>query len=222
MTLQPTLLIEDVDIDLIECLIVEDAGQKSYTFRGPFMELNIQNKNKRTYPSPVVKPQVEKYQDVIRVNRSVGELNHPNTLDIDPKNISHKTTSLKFDGANLVMGEAIVAKTPNGLIVRALMDEQIKLGVSSRGSGTLKDGIVQNDFRYVCNDIVWEPSAPTAFVEAVLESQEEWILENGILVEKELDDLKGKLRNFSQKDINKVTLDIFERALNMAAANMHI
>lgn len=210
------LLIEDIDLDSIICEVLEEKTGKSYSIRGPFIEANIKNKNSRIYPGPVIRPQVEKYQAVIEANRAVGELNHPATLEIDPKNISHKTTSLKFEGENIVMGEAKIASTPNGMIVRALMDEGIKLGVSSRGAGTLKEGIVQKDYKYVCNDIVWEPSAPSAFVEGVLEAKTEWLLENNVLVEKDVDDLKSQLAKFGRKNINKVRLSIFEQALNMA------
>ena len=213
------LLIEEIDLDSIECSVLEEgtAKEKNYLIRGPFIEANIKNKNNRIYPSPVIKPQVEKYQELIKNNRAVGELNHPSTLEIDPKNISHKTTKLEWDGDNIVFGEARITKTPYGMIVRSLMDEGIKLGVSSRGSGTLKEGVVQKDYRYVCNDIVWEPSAPAAFVEGVLEAKTEWVLENGILVEKDIEELQEDLSNFKTKDINKVVTHVFEKALNKAA-----
>ena len=213
------LLIEDIDLDSILCEVLIEGKEKTYSIRGPFIESNVKNKNNRIYPGPVVKPQIEKYQEAIQTNRAVGELNHPTTLEIDPKNISHKITSLAFDGPNIVMGEAKITKTPNGMIVRALMDENVKMGVSSRGAGTLKEGIVQKDYRYVCNDIVWEPSAPSAFVEGILEAKTEWILEEGILKEKEIDSLKNQLTKFGSKSINKVRLDIFAQALEMAIHN---
>lgn len=214
-----SILIEEIDLDSMECVVLEEttSGPKVYKIRGPFIEANIKNKNKRIYPSPVVRPQVESYQQVIKNNRAVGELNHPNTLEIDPKNISHKITKLEFVTENIVEGEATISGTPNGMIVKALMDDGIKLGVSSRASGTLKEGIVQKDFKYICNDIVWEPSAPSAFVESVLEADTEWIIENGILVEKELEDLQKRLADFRGEDINKVLLGMFEQAINMAA-----
>jgi hypothetical protein len=214
-----TLLIEDIDLDSMICEVLEEAAGKKYSIRGPFIEANIKNKNNRIYPGPVIRPQVEKYQDAITENRAVGELNHPATLEIDPKNISHKITSLKFEGANVVMGEAVIGGTNNGMTVRALMDMGVKLGVSSRGAGTLKEGIVQKDYKYVCNDIVWEPSAPSAFVEGILEAKTEWLLENDILVEKDIDDLKSQLSKFGRKNINKVRLDIFEQALDKALHN---
>lgn len=211
-----SLLIEEVDLQSIEqVILVEKATkEKKYIIKGPFMEANIKNKNKRIYPSPIIRPEVEKYQKAIKEMRSAGELNHPKTLEIDPKNISHRTTKLAFDGDNIVLGEAQISSSPNGMIVRALMDDGFKLGVSSRGAGTLKDGIVQKDFKYVCNDIVWEPSASSAFVESIMEAKTEWVLEEGILVEKDLEDYKNRLANYKKGDVNKVLLGIFEDMLN--------
>ena len=215
------LLIEQIDFSSIESSVLEEAvtKEKSYTIKGPFIEANIKNKNARIYPSPVIKPQVESYQTLIKTNRAVGELNHSSTMDIDPKNISHKITKLDWINENIVEGTANVLKTPNGMIMRALMDDKIKMGVSTRGCGTLKEGVVQKDYRYVCNDIVFEPSAPNAFVDGILESKTEWLLENGILVEKDINDLKSQLKNFNQKDVNKVVTNIFKEALRRASMN---
>jgi len=142
--MQKTLLIEEVDLDLVESIV--DSKKSKYSIKGPFIECNLKNRNNRIYPDGVVRPIVENYQKLIKENRAVGELCHPATLEINPKNIAIKTTRLAFDGPNIVLGEAQVCSTPNGMIVRALMDDGIKLAVSSRGSGTLKEGVVQNDF----------------------------------------------------------------------------
>lgn len=210
------LLIEEVDLDstINEILVEAQNHRKRYLIRGPFIEANIENKNKRVYPSPIVIPQMELYQEAIRKHRAVGELNHPQSLEINPKNISHKIIKMEWEGKNIVLGEAEISSTPNGMIVRALMDSGIKLAVSSRGSGTLKEGVVQKDYKYICNDIVWDPSASKAFVDNILEHKTEWILENGLLVEHEVENLKAKLANFSHKDINKVITEVFKEALD--------
>ncbi len=206
-----TFLIEEVDLDLLES--IADKKKGLYSIRGPFIECNTKNRNNRVYPDGIIKPIVEKYQNEIAGNRAVGELNHPDTLEIDPKNIAIKTTSLKFEGDNIVLGEAQVCTTPNGMIVRALMDDGIKLAVSSRGSGTLKDGVVQSDFSYVCQDVVWSPSAPSAFVENILEAKSEWVVKNGILYERELEDIQSKLKDFKGADMATVIGNIFEEVL---------
>lgn len=212
------LLVEECDLQSITNEVLEESkgGPKKYMIKGPFIEANRENKNKRVYPGPIVAPQVEAYQTKINENRAVGELEHPSTLEINPKNISHKTTKLAWDGKNIVLGEAEICTTPNGMIVRSLMDSGIKMAVSSRGSGTLKEGVVQKDYKYICNDIVWDPSAPSAFVENILEAQTEWIIENGILLEQEVEDLQEKLKHFRGKDINKVLVSILDEALTKA------
>ena len=204
------ILVEEFHPGLFENLISEDSTrEKTYKIAGPFLECNIKNKNRRVYPDAVVKPQIELYQEKIKLNRSVGELNHPNTLEINPKNIALKIEKLAFETDNIVLGDAKVCSTPNGMIVRALIDDGIKLGVSSRGAGTVKNGVVQNDYKYIGNDIVWDPSAPTAFVEGIIEAKTEWVLENNILIEKDIEDIKLKLANIGKQDINNVLEQIF-------------
>ncbi len=205
-------LIEEVDLDLIES--IADSKKGVYKIKGPFIECNTKNRNNRVYPDAIIKPIVENYQKVIKNNRAVGELNHPDTLEIDPKNIAIKTKSLVFEGNNIVLGEAEVCTTPNGMIVRALMDDGIKLAVSSRGAGTLKEGVVQKDYSYVCQDVVWSPSAPSAFVENILEARTEWVIKNGILYEREIETLQNKLKNFKGDDIATVVSNVFLEALN--------
>lgn len=219
------LLVEVADFEEVENLIREAAGKapKKYLIKGPFIEANRRNKNNRVYPGPVVMPQIKAFQKIIKENRAVGELEHPNSLEINPKNISHKITKLGFIDDNICMGEASICSTPNGQIVKSLMDEGIKLAVSSRGAGTLKDGVVQNDYKYITNDIVWDPSAPSAFVEAIMENvvpETEWVEEEGKLIEKEITDLKDykkRLESYPRGKRDKVLLSIFEDALNRAS-----
>lgn len=214
--MRPQLLIEKIDIDLMESSILEEGKIKKYLIKGPFIETQIKNKNRRIYPRPVVEPIVESYKKVIELNRAVGELNHPDSLEINPERICLKIEKFDWDtsNSNVVLGEAKIVSTPKGMIVRALMDDGIKLAVSSRGSGTLKEGIVQKDFRFIAEDIVWEPSAPNCFVDNILESKTEWILEKGILVEKDIEDIKLKLKNLGKQKVQDVLISIFEQALN--------
>lgn len=201
------ILIEKFDSGLFENKVIEEEGiAKTYKIVGPFIECNTKNKNERVYPSKIIQPQVEEYQKVIKENRAVGELNHPNTLEIDPKNIAIKIEKLNWCDDNLVMGEARICSTPNGTIIKNLIDDGIKLGVSSRGAGTVKKGIVQSDYRYVANDVVWDPSAPSAFVESVLEATTEWVIdENGLLVERAIENTKNKLKKLTLNE--KLNID---------------
>ncbi len=223
MKFKPQLLIEDADFDAIEnTILTEGTSTPSYKIRGPFIEMNIQNKNRRMYPKPVVEPQVALYQKLIEKNRAVGELEHPQTLEINPERIAIKTTKLQFDGENIVIGEANVCSTPKGMIIRALMDDGIQMAVSSRGSGTLSEGVVQNDYKYICNDVVWEPSAPSAFVEGILESEAktEWILKEGVLVEQQIEKLKQQKSKISKLDLKEGIIRLFESSLDMAVQNL--
>ena len=206
------LLIEEVDIQLVEnAVLTESSGDKKYVITGPFMEADIQHRNKRVYPHQILQPQVESYQADISNSRAVGELNHPSTMEINPENIAIKIESLSWKDKHTVIGEAKVLTTPKGLILRSLMDEGIKFGVSSRGSGTLKEGVVQNDYRYVCNDVVWEPSARSAMVENIMESSTEWVFENGVLLEKQLEEVQGDLaKSAKPEDIEAAFKKIME------------
>ncbi len=208
------LLVEEMDFSSIENVILTEGVDKgNYLIKGPHVECNLKNRNNRIYPDPVVRPEIEAYQALIKENRAVGELNHPECLEIDPKNISHKAIKLDWADENVVYGESLILDTPNGLIVKRLMDEKIKLATSTRGAGTLKEGIVQADFKYICNDIVWQPSAPHCFVEGILSEDTEWALEKGVLVERQIDEYRERLENFNGKDLADVVSSIFEDAL---------
>ena len=168
----------------------KDNGKKDYKIRGIFMQSDIKNRNGRVYPQEVLAKEVAKYnKNFISQNRAFGELGHPDGPTVNLERVSHMVTSLKRDGDNFI-GEAKILKTPMGQIVKSLMDEGAKLGVSSRGMGSLdqKNGAnyVRNDF-YLATaaDIVADPSAPNAFVQGVMEGKE-WVWDHGSLVEAEL------------------------------------
>ena len=174
----------------------KDGGNKSYKIRGIFMQADIKNRNGRVYPMEILQNEVQKYnKNFIKENRAFGELGHPDGPTVNLERVSHMITSLTPDGKNFI-GEAKIMATPMGEIVKNLMDEGAKLGVSSRGMGSLdqKNGAnyVRDDF-YLATaaDIVADPSAPNAFVEGIMEGKE-WVWNNGALVEAELVELKQK------------------------------
>ena len=178
------------------------------------MQADVKNRNGRVYPLDVLQKEVVKYnKNFIQENRAFGELGHPEGPTVNLERVSHMITSLIPDGKNFI-GEAKIMSTPMGEIVKSLIDEGAKLGVSSRGMGSLdqKNGTnyVRDDF-YLATaaDIVADPSAPNAFVEGILEGKE-WVWNNGALVEAELVELRQKF------DIKKRLRDAKFDALEFA------
>ena len=187
-------------------------GKKDYKLKGIFMQADIKNRNGRVYPMEVLEKEVRRYtKENIAQKRAFGELGHPEGPTINLERASHMITALKPDGKNFI-GEAKVLSTPMGEIVKNLMDEGAKLGVSSRGMGSLnqKNGAnyVRNDF-YLATaaDIVADPSAPNAFVEGIMEGKE-WVWNNGSLVEAELERAKRRINERVRKrQANEDTLE---------------
>lgn len=192
-----------------------DGGSaKKYSISGVFMQSDIGNRNGRIYPKSVMEREVDKYtKEYINENRALGELNHPlNRVSVDPREASHLITELHMDGSD-VHGKAKVLDTPCGKIVKALMDEGVKFGVSSRALGSLKkreDGLneVQNDFSLRTIDIVSDPSAPAAFVSSVFENKE-WVFVDGEWVEQFHEETKSIIRKATAKELNEVILNRF-------------
>ena len=182
----------------------QENGPKKYSIRGPFMQAEVKNRNGRVYPMEVLSKEVEKYnKNFVQQNRAFGELGHPDGPTVNLERVSHRITSLRPDGQNFI-GEAKIMDTPMGKIVKNLMDEECKLGVSSRGMGSLDERggakYVRDDF-YLATaaDIVADPSAPNAFVEGIMEGKE-WVWNNGALIESELVEMK---RKFDVKQRNR-------------------
>ena len=185
----------------------KEGGGKNYKIKGVFLQADIKNRNGRIYPMGILEPEVKKYNDnFIAQKRAYGELGHPDGPTVNLERASHITTSLKRDGKNF-LGEAKILETPMGKIVKSLMDEGCKLGVSSRGMGSVSKtpgqegaNVVQSDF-YLATaaDIVADPSAPNAFVEGVMEGKE-WVWNNGALLESHLVELK---QQFDVKQRNR-------------------
>ena len=197
----------------------KENGGKNYKIRGIFMQADVKNRNGRVYPMEVLEKEVTKYnKNFIRENRAFGELGHPEGPTVNLERVSHMITKLHPDGKNFI-GEAKIMDTPMGKIVKNLMDEGGKLGVSSRGMGSLdsKNGAnyVRDDF-YLATaaDIVADPSAPNAFVEGIMEGKE-WIWNNGALVEAHVANLRKKFDvKQRQKQANMEALE-FAKFLKM-------
>ena len=174
----------------------KEGGGKNYKIKGIFLQADIKNRNGRVYPMEVLEKEVGRYnKKFINEKRAYGELGHPDGPTVNLERVSHMVTELYPDGKNFI-GEAKIMETPMGKIVKSLMDEGGKLGVSSRGMGSLdqKNGAnyVRDDF-YLATaaDIVADPSAPNAFVEGIMEGKE-WVWNNGALIEAELVELRRK------------------------------
>tara|TARA_B000000437_G_scaffold134205_1_gene97419 strand:+ start:2116 stop:2772 length:657 start_codon:yes stop_codon:yes gene_type:complete len=172
----------------------KENGDKNYKIKGIFMQADVKNRNGRVYPMEVLEREVAKYnKKFVNEKRAFGELGHPEGPTVNLERVSHMITSLKPDGKNFI-GEAKIMSTPMGEIVKNLMDEGAKLGVSSRGMGSLvqKNGAnyVRDDF-YLATaaDIVADPSAPNAFVEGIMEGKE-WVWNHGSLIEAHVAELK--------------------------------
>ena len=192
----------------------KEGGGKNYKIRGIFMQADIKNRNGRIYPMEVLDEEVKNYnKKFIKQNRAFGELGHPDGPTVNLERVSHMITSLKPDGKNFI-GEAKIMDTPMGKIVKNLMDEGAKLGVSSRGMGSLRQkggaNVVSDDF-YLATaaDIVADPSAPNAFVEGIMEGKE-WVWNNGALVEAHVAELKKKFD--VKKHQRQVNLEALEFA----------
>ena len=191
-------------IEGIEYITEEkDNGEKSYKIKGVFMQSEVKNRNGRVYPFEVLNKEVKRYnKEYIEEKRAFGELGHPDGPTVNLERASHMITALYPKGKNFI-GEAKILKTPMGEIVKNLMDEGAKLGVSSRGMGSLeqKNGAnyVKDDF-YLATaaDIVADPSAPNAFVEGFMEGKE-WVWNNGALVEEELIRMKKRINEKVRK-----------------------
>ena len=201
------LISEHIEQDTDYLIEEKEDGSKSYKIKGIFMQADIKNRNGRVYPMEVLNKEVKRYnKEYIREKRAFGELGHPDGPTVNLERASHMITALYPDGKNYI-GEAKILGTPMGNIVKNLMDEGAKLGVSSRGMGSLdqKNGAnyVRDDF-YLATaaDIVADPSAPNAFVEGIMEGKE-WIWNNGLIKEADVAEMKENIENNSRKNNSK-------------------
>jgi len=192
-------------------------GKKNVVIEGIFMQCNKQNRNGRIYSSDVLQPAVEKYsREQVATGRAVGELGHPDGPSINLDKVSHRITELKWQGDDVV-GRALVLDTPMGQIVKGLVEGGVKLGVSSRGMGSLmrKEGktYVGSDFILNTVDIVQDPSAPDAFVNGIMESVD-WIYENGIFKQKDIEKYETEVKRAPTARLNEVKLKVWRDFLS--------
>jgi len=194
----------------------KEDGTKNIYIEGIFMQAEKPNRNGRSYGRGIMEREVQRYQDLINEKRSLGELGHPPNPSINLNQVSHLITGLKFEG-NDIHGKAKILDTPMGKIAKNFIEEGVRLGVSSRGLGSVKlnkEGIneVQDDFHLATVDIVADPSAPDAFVQGIMESAE-WILENGVWKSYQVEQAQQTIKKASKADLNKVKLQVFEQFL---------
>tara|TARA_R110002051_G_scaffold310253_1_gene383272 strand:- start:2843 stop:3487 length:645 start_codon:yes stop_codon:yes gene_type:complete len=200
---------DEVDL-LIES---SDTGKKNYFISGVFMQAEQKNRNGRVYPMNVLDPGVQQYnENFISKKRAFGELNHPKGPTVNLDRVSHIVKDLVVEGNNFT-GKAKIMDTPMGKIVKSLMDEDARLGVSTRGMGSLKShngiNLVQPDFSLAAIDIVADPSAPDAFVDGIMEGKE-WIWENGILKEQIISDYERQIRSTPVRKMQDTFTSLFE------------
>ena len=206
------LLITEVN-DNVNLVTEEVNGEKQYHIDGIFMQAEQKNRNGRVYPSKVLMNEVKKYNnDYVKSKRAMGELGHPDGPQLNLERVSHLIKELRIDG-NDVYGKAKILDTPYGKIVKNLISEGVKIGVSSRGMGSLKQnssGVneVQDDFSLSAVDIVADPSAPDAFVEGIMEGKE-WVWENGILTARKIDTYKKHIHSATKNDLEEAKLYAF-------------
>jgi len=204
-------------VESVNYLTEEKDGKKTLYIEGPFLVAETKNKNNRIYKEDVMRKEVNRYtEEYINKNRAFGELGHPDTPSINLDRVSHLNVGLRQEG-NVWIGKAKILETPMGNIARSLIEGGAQLGVSSRGMGSLKtiDGVnvVQGDF-YLATaaDIVADPSAPGAFVQGIMEGKE-WMLVDGVWTEMQHEQAIKQIRQASRKEIETVSLQIFENFL---------
>lgn len=206
-------------IETVETLTEEVNGKKNFYIEGIFLQAECKNRNGRVYPKSVMEQAVEKYiKERINTDSAYGELAHPDSPKINLDRASHLIKELKWEGNN-VYGKAIVMSTPMGGIVRGIVESGGKLGVSSRGMGSLKESngvnIVQNDFILAtAADVVDNPSAPDAFVNGIMEGVEYfWDSVSGTLIEERIDTMKKDIHKMSKSQLEEAKIMMFEQFL---------
>ena len=207
-------LISEFTTNDLGCIVEEnEQGKKDYYIQGVFMQSEIKNRNGRVYPKKVLADEVARYtKDFIKQDRAFGELGHPQGPTINLDRASHLITDLKEEGNNFV-GKAKILSTPMGSIVKNLIDDGAKLGVSSRGLGTLEEKggaqYVKGDFQLAtAADIVADPSAPDAFVNGIMEGVE-WIWENGILKAQKIEQYKTEISSAKSSELEEAKLRVW-------------
>jgi len=208
------------EIETVEFVTEERNGKKSLYIEGVFLQGNIKNRNGRMYPMETLAKEVNRYNESnVVTGRALGELGHPDGPTVNLDRVSHKIVSLKESGSNFI-GKAKILNTPMGQIASSLIGEGVKLGVSSRGIGSLKPtkegfNVVGDDFMLAtAADIVADPSAPDAFVEGIMEGKE-WVWEGTTLRERLAERTKTKIERLAeQKRLEEHKIGLFNEFIN--------
>ena len=202
--------------------ITENVGNSQHMYiTGPFLQAVTRNRNGRVYPQHIIEREVGKFQSLIESREAVGELSHPDSGEINPDRAAILITDLHMDG-NLGMGKAKVLSTPCGKILESLLNDGVRMGVSSRGTGNLgKDNVVCEDFSLLTIDAVYMPSAQVAYSDAIYESIQstvKWVLDekSGLLIEKKEDISKAaeKFNKTVDREGSKAIVDAFKEFLS--------
>ena len=211
------LITETQDVQLEYITEANAKGGKDVFIEGVFMQAEKENRNKRIYPKSVLESATGKYiKEQVKTGRAVGELNHPEGPAINLDKVSHRITELNWDGNNVV-GKALILDTPMGKIVKGLVEGGCKLGVSSRGMGTVESRenktFVKDDYILATVDIVQDPSAPEAFVNGIMEGVE-WVWDNGILKSQEIEQFETEIKEAKSADMSNVQIKVFKSFLS--------
>lgn len=212
-------LIAEYNEQNIECIVEsKEDGSKMHFIEGIFAQSEAKNRNGRIYPRSVMESAVDKYvNEQIKTKRAVGELNHPEGPTVNLDKVSHLIESLEFKG-NDVIGKARILDTPMGNIVKGLLEGGVQLGVSTRGMGSLEQRngtmYVKDDFILNTVDIVQDPSAPTAFVNGIMEGVE-WVWNNGIIEAQVIEQMETEIKKAPRADLYEVQTREFKNFLSL-------
>ena len=200
-------------IENVEVITEGKGADKKLYIEGVFLQSEIKNRNGRMYPFSVLEKEVQRYnEEYVKNSRALGELGHPDGPTVNLDRVSHRITSLRAEGNNFI-GKAQIMNTPMGNIARSLLEDGVKLGVSSRGMGSIDKredvGVVMDDFMLAtAADIVADPSAPDAFVNGIMEGKE-WAWDNGILKETKVAKYQRYMDNATRNNLEERTLQVF-------------
>ena len=217
-------LIAEYNEQDIQCIVeAKEDGTKNHFIEGVFMQSEAKNRNGRIYPKPIMEKAVDTYvTEQVSKNRAVGELNHPEGPTVNLDKVSHKITELSWKG-NDVVGKAQILDTPMGNLVKGLLEGGVQLGVSTRGMGSLeeKNGTmyVKDDFVLNTVDIVQDPSAPTAFVNGIMEGVE-WVWNNGIIEPQVIEQMETEIKKAPRADLYEAQTREFKNFLSLMKSKL--
>ena len=212
-------LIAEYNDQSLECIVeAKEDGGKNHFIEGIFMQSEQKNRNGRIYPKAIMEQAVDKYvKEQVNTKRAVGELNHPDGPTVNLDKVSHLITNLEWKG-NDVVGKAQILDTPMGNIVKGLLEGGVQLGVSTRGMGSLEQRngtmYVKDDFILNTVDIVQDPSAPTAFVNGIMEGVE-WVWNNGIIEAQVIEEMETEIKQAPRADLYETQVREFKNFLSL-------